>query len=59
MYTSIDRSIGTVFFNWSFIHDEVRNRLSEETSKKLTNIHFALRSNECLDEDDIEEEEKN
>lgn len=38
-----------LFSNWAFVHDETRNRLSPEKSKKLTNIYFTLRS---LDEND-------
>lgn len=41
-----------MFSNWSFIHNDTRNRLGEETSKKLLNIYFSLRSSDCLPEDD-------
>lgn len=47
-----------LFSNWSFVHSETRNRLSVETSKKLINVYFSLRSNDNLiDEEDFEDEE--
>lgn len=47
-----------LFSNWSFVHSETRNRLSVETSKKLINVYFSLRSNDvCNDEEDNECEE--
>lgn len=50
-----------LFSNWSYIHNDIRNRLSNETSKKLTNIYFTLRSaDKIADEDsDIEIDEEN
>lgn len=42
-----------LFSNWAYIHTDIRNRLSSETSKKLLNIYFTLRStDEVIDEDD-------
>lgn len=44
-----------LFSNWSYVHNDIRNRLSVETSKKLVNIYFTLRSTDAiLDDDDIE-----
>ena len=41
-----------LFSNWAFVHSDTRNRLSDETSKKLVNIYFTLRStDEILDDD--------
>lgn len=41
-----------LFSNWKFVHSDVRNRLGEQTSKKLLNIYFSLRSNDALPDDD-------
>ena len=41
-----------LFSNWAYVHTDVRNRLCEETSKKLANIYFTLRSADHVDEDD-------
>lgn len=46
-----------LFSNWSFIHNEMRNRLSPERSKMLTNIYYTLRSTDKIDEEDYVEEE--
>lgn len=42
-----------LFSNWSFIHNDNRNRLLPIRSKMLLNISFTLRSNDTI----IEEEE--
>lgn len=41
-----------LFSNWAFVHSDVRNRLSDETSKKLVNIYFTFRSTEEIPNDD-------
>lgn len=41
-----------LFSNWAFVHSDTRNRLSNETSKKLVNVYFTLRSNDLIDDDD-------
>lgn len=48
-----------LFSIWAFIHNDTRNRLSDETSKKLINVYFTLRSNdENADEEfDIDDDE--
>ena len=33
-----------LFSNWGYIHNNIRNRLSVETSKKLVDVYFTLRS---------------
>lgn len=43
-----------LFCNWGFIHDETRNRLSPESSKKLLNIYFTLRSTDSIEEEEDE-----
>lgn len=45
-----------LFSNWKFIHSDIRNRLSEERSKKLLDIYFTLRSNDEIPDDSIEDE---
>lgn len=42
-----------LFSHWAYIHNDIRNRLSVETSKKLVNIYFTLRSTDKIDDDDI------
>lgn len=45
-----------LFSQWSFVHDETRNRLSEERSKKLINVYFSLRTNDFVFiDDDLED----
>lgn len=45
-----------LFSNWAYVHSDVRNRLSDETSKKLVNMYFTLRSTDDVydmeDDDD-------
>lgn len=41
-----------LFSNWSFIHNELRNRLTPDHSKKLLNIYFTLRSNDLIQQDE-------
>ena len=43
-----------LFSNCAYVHTDVRNRLCEETSKKLANIYFTLRSVDQVDDDDFE-----
>lgn len=46
----------TPFSQWSFVHNETRNRLSEERSKKLVNVYFSLRTNDFVfGNDDLED----
>lgn len=45
-----------LFSNWKFIHSDIRNRLGKETSKKLLNVYFSLRSNDAFPDDSIEDE---
>lgn len=40
-----------LFSNWSYIHNKIRNRLVDETSKKLVNVYFTLRSTDEIDDD--------
>ncbi|RYE18833.1 MAG: hypothetical protein EOP45_13545 [Sphingobacteriaceae bacterium] len=40
-----------LFLQWAFIHSDTRNRLSEDTSKKLLNIYFMLRSTDEVNDD--------
>lgn len=40
-----------LFSNWSYVHNEIRNRLSTETSKKLLEIYFSFRSQDIIDDD--------
>lgn len=44
-----------LFSNWSFIHSEIRNRLSTEHSKQLLNIYFSLRVADEYPNDEIED----
>lgn len=48
-----------LFSHWAFIHSDIRNRLSVETSKKLVNIYFTLRSTDEIfdDDDDIDDDD--
>lgn len=41
-----------LFSNWAYIHNDIRNRLSNETSKKLVNTYFTLRSTDQMVEED-------
>lgn len=42
-----------LFSNWACVHNDIRNKLSDETSKKLVNMYFTLRStDESPNEDD-------
>ena len=43
-----------LFSNWAYVHNDIRNRLSDETSKKLVNIYFTLRSAEKIDDEDTD-----
>lgn len=43
-----------LFSNWGFVHSDNRNRLSDETSKKLVDVYFTLRSTDEIDEEDFE-----
>lgn len=47
-----------LFSNWAYVHNDIRNRLSDETSKKLVNMYFTLRSTDELpdmdNDDDID-----
>lgn len=45
-----------LFSNWSFIHSEIRNRLTTEHSKQLLNIYFSLRAADEYPDDEIEED---
>lgn len=40
-----------LFSNWAYIHSDLRNKLSDETSKKLLNTYFTLRSTDEIDEE--------
>lgn len=40
-----------LFSNWSYVHNDIRNRLSDETSKKLVSVYFTLRSTVNTDDD--------
>lgn len=42
-----------LFSNWGFVHSDMRNRLSEDTSKKLINIYFTLRSTDEITDEDM------
>lgn len=54
-FLMIPAQLERLFSNWSYIHSDIRNRLSDEISKKLVNVYFTLRSAEKIDEDsDIE-----
>lgn len=47
-----------LFSNWAYIHNDIRNRLSSDTSKKLVNVYFTLRSADNIDTDsDLEIDE--
>lgn len=46
-----------LFSNWVYIHNDIRNRLSDETSKKLVNIYFTLRSTDEIYEDESDFEQ--
>lgn len=41
-----------LFSNWGYVHNDIRNRLSADTSKKLVNIYFTLRSTDQIPDDD-------
>lgn len=43
-----------LFSNWAYIHNDIRNRLSDETSKKLVNVYFTLRSADAIGDEDID-----
>lgn len=43
-----------LFSNWTYVHSDIRNRLSEATSKKLVAIYFTLRSADQVLEDDMD-----
>lgn len=45
-----------LFSNWAFVHSDVRNRLSDETSKKLVKMYFTLRSTDELPDIDIDDD---
>ena len=40
-----------IFSQWAFIHSDNKSMLSEDTSKKLLNIYFTLRSTDEVDDD--------
>lgn len=48
-----------LFSNWAYVHNDIRNRLCDETLKKLVNIYFTLRSTDELpdmdDDDDFDD----
>lgn len=44
-----------LFSNWSYVHNDIRNRLSAETSKKLVNAYFTLRSTDELPDDESDD----
>ncbi|XP_055307729.1 uncharacterized protein LOC129571881 [Sitodiplosis mosellana] len=44
-----------LFSNWAYVHNDIRNRLSTETSKKLVNTNFTLRTTDEIIEDDDED----
>lgn len=50
-----------LFSHWAFIHSDIRNRLSVETSKKLVNVYFTLRSTDEIvddyEDDDIDDDD--
>ena len=48
-----------LFSNWAYVHSDTRNRLSDETSKKLVNTYFTLRSTDDLPEEDSDFENDN
>lgn len=45
-----------LFSNWAYVHNDIRNRLSVETSNKLVNVYFTLRANDQPVESDDESE---
>lgn len=44
-----------LFSNWAYVHNDIRNKLSDETSKKLVNMYFTLRATDELPESDSED----
>lgn len=50
-----------LFSNWAYVHNDIRNRLSDEASKKLVNVYFTMRSADKIsdEDDDIEFEIEN
>ncbi|XP_055309489.1 uncharacterized protein LOC129573203 [Sitodiplosis mosellana] len=46
-----------LFSHWSHVHSDTRNRLSDETSKKLVNAYFTLRSTDDLPDEDSDIED--
>lgn len=40
-----------LFSQWGYVHNDIRNRLSVDTSKKLVNIYFTLRSKDEMPDD--------
>lgn len=43
-----------VFSNWAYVHNDIRNRLSFERSKKLIHCYHSLKlKDRFLEEDDI------
>lgn len=49
-----------LFSHWAFIHSDIRNRLSVETSKKLVNVYFTLRStDEIVDDYEDDDDDAN
>lgn len=45
-----------IFSNWAYIHDDIRNRLSNETSKKLVNVYFTLRTADKISDEGSDDE---
>lgn len=45
-------AIERVFSNWSFVHSQLRNRLSFEKSKKLLHVYYTLKVIDCNRSDD-------
>ena len=41
-----------LFSKWAYVHSDIRQRLSTETSNKLANVYFALRTTDDTVEDD-------
>lgn len=45
-----------LFSNWGYVHSDIRNRLSDDRSKKLVDIYFTLRSTDPIENDDADED---
>lgn len=46
--------IERLFSNFAYEHNDIKHRLSNETSKKLVNVYFTLRSADEITNEDVD-----